>query len=285
VRPVVAVAGFAESPHAPDNEKVAGRCVEHGLATGPDGRCALCRRSVPPRSAPPPSSVPRRGATGAVGLLVGALGALSLGLVSWLLAGAPQPWDESSRAAVPASELPRAASPGADDGAEQAARAARDRELAAQIAKLEAQQQTAAADQGRQRERELERRRLEREQARIDAQMEQTRAAMERRELERKRRGLSGARAQVEITMYSTSWCSACKAARKYMDAQGIAYTDHDVEQDPAARETKDFLNPKGSVPTINVGGVVMVGFSPGHLERLIDAAARREAGLPRTGG
>jgi glutaredoxin len=211
---------------------------------------------------------------------------VALGLFGWLLAGAPQPWVQS-----PASVTPSEVASAREVDEEAAARAARearvqrDRELAKQIAELEAQPAGAAVEPEGARERELERQRLEREQARLDAQMQQTRAAMERRELERKRRGLDGARSRVKITMYSTTWCPACKAARKYMDAQGIAYTDHDVERNPAAQRTKNFLNPKGSVPTIDVGGVVMVGFSARRLERLIDAAARREVGLPQRDG
>jgi hypothetical protein len=51
-------------------------------------------------------------------------------------------------------------------------------------------------------------------------------------------------------------------------------------EQSPSARAIRDRLNPKGSIPTIDVEGEVMVGFSGGHLEEMIDDAARKHLRL-----
>jgi mycoredoxin len=85
----------------------------------------------------------------------------------------------------------------------------------------------------------------------------------------------------VAITMYSTSWCGACIAARDHMRAKGIAFTEHDVEADPAAKAQQLQLNPRGGVPTIDVDGrETLVGFSAQRLEAAI---ARSVAA--RTGG
>jgi glutaredoxin len=79
----------------------------------------------------------------------------------------------------------------------------------------------------------------------------------------------------LSIDMYSTSWCGACKEARLYMQGHGIAFNDHDIEQDPEALARQLALNPNGSVPTIDVDGrEVLVGFS----ERGLDAAIARAA-------
>lgn len=93
---------------------------------------------------------------------------------------------------------------------------------------------------------------------------------------EREQRHAAG----VNIEMYSTSWCGACKAARLYMQDHGIAFTDHDVEADPDARTTQLSLNPRGSVPTIDVDGrEVLVGFSGSDLEGAMARAVAARSG------
>ena len=88
------------------------------------------------------------------------------------------------------------------------------------------------------------------------------------------------AAAGVAITMYSTSWCGACNAARAHMLAHGIAFTDHNVEEDPEAKVQQLQLNPRGSVPTIDVDGhEVLVGFSASHLKAAIARSVARRTG------
>ncbi|MCZ7679321.1 MAG: glutaredoxin family protein [Sandaracinaceae bacterium] len=87
---------------------------------------------------------------------------------------------------------------------------------------------------------------------------------------------LRAARRRVRITMYSTSWCGYCRRARAYMDAEGIAYVEHDVEADARAAQRLRSLNPRGSVPTFEIDGETRIGFSPRNLEIAIDEAARR---------
>jgi glutaredoxin len=86
----------------------------------------------------------------------------------------------------------------------------------------------------------------------------------------------ASARARVPIILYGTSWCGACRQARSYMSAQGIAFTDLDVESNPAARATYVQLNPARTVPTLQVGREVMRGFSPESLEAALDQAVAR---------
>jgi glutaredoxin len=98
-------------------------------------------------------------------------------------------------------------------------------------------------------------------------------AAIAARELQR-------AAAGVAITMYSTSWCGACNAARDHMRAHGIAFTDRNVEEDPEAKAQQLQLNPRGSVPTIDVDGrEVLVGFSASHLKAAIARSVARRTG------
>jgi glutaredoxin len=99
-------------------------------------------------------------------------------------------------------------------------------------------------------------------------------------ERERERDEPRPAERGVVVVMYSTSWCPSCVAARRYMDQKGIAYVEHDIDESPPARAAMQRLNPRGSVPTIDVDGEVLVGFGPQHLEYALEKAARRRAGI-----
>lgn len=91
---------------------------------------------------------------------------------------------------------------------------------------------------------------------------------------------LAAARRNVSIEMYSTSWCGVCTVARSYMREHGIAFVDHDIDQDADAMARAHALNPHHSVPVLDVGGEVMIGFSGETLEATLDHAARKRVGL-----
>jgi len=86
---------------------------------------------------------------------------------------------------------------------------------------------------------------------------------------------LANSRKRVPIVMFSTSWCGVCKRARTYFEKEGIAFVEHDVDKNQAARVEYLALNPKRSVPTIKVGNEVVVGFSEQAVQSALDAAAR----------
>mgnify|MGYP002738776297 CR=1 FL=1 len=67
------------------------------------------------------------------------------------------------------------------------------------------------------------------------------------------------------VTMYTTTWCSDCVAAKRYLDAKGVTYHEVDIEQDDAAMQLVMALNSgKRSVPTLVSGDVAasLSGFS-----------------------
>jgi len=92
---------------------------------------------------------------------------------------------------------------------------------------------------------------------------------------QQQREARARARAEVPIVLYGTSWCGACRQARSYMRAHGIAFTDLDVETDQAARATYRRLNPAHTVPTLQVGGSVLRGFNPDTFEQALASAAQ----------
>jgi mycoredoxin len=57
---------------------------------------------------------------------------------------------------------------------------------------------------------------------------------------------------QGTVTMYSTTWCGYCQRLKKQMDREGIAYTEINIEQDPASAAFVEKANGGNqTVPTV----------------------------------
>lgn len=81
----------------------------------------------------------------------------------------------------------------------------------------------------------------------------------------------------VDATIYGASWCKPCHLAEDYLKKRGARVVKKDIEEDPkAAAEMHQVLRGAGlsgaSIPVLNVGGTVLVGFSTSA----IDSALRR---------
>jgi glutaredoxin len=51
------------------------------------------------------------------------------------------------------------------------------------------------------------------------------------------------------IKIYSTGWCSFCKAEKRFLDQQGLKYEDVNVETNPAAAQEMVNLSGQMGVP------------------------------------
>ncbi|MCB5169330.1 mycoredoxin [Streptomyces bambusae] len=62
---------------------------------------------------------------------------------------------------------------------------------------------------------------------------------------------------QGSVTMYSTTWCGYCRRLKTQLDREGIAYTEINIEQDPAsAAFVEKANNGNQTVPTVLVKAV-----------------------------
>src|SRR5450432_3590584 len=80
---------------------------------------------------------------------------------------------------------------------------------------------------------------------------------------------------QPVVTLYGTSWCGACRAAREYLTERKIPFADKDIERDPdAARELAAKASkmgiPTDRVPIIDVRGRLLLGFDRARIEALL---------------
>ncbi|MEZ4475441.1 MAG: glutaredoxin domain-containing protein [bacterium] len=73
---------------------------------------------------------------------------------------------------------------------------------------------------------------------------------------------------QAPVTMYSASWCGVCRKAKAFMEKNGIAFVEKDIEKDKdaaaelSAKARRAGLE-AGGVPVFDVGGRMMSGFDP----------------------
>jgi len=70
---------------------------------------------------------------------------------------------------------------------------------------------------------------------------------------------------QPEVVLYATTWCGYCVATREFFVANGIAYTELDIEKTSAGHEGHRRLGGNG-VPLIVVGDEVIRGYNEGAL-------------------
>jgi glutaredoxin len=80
------------------------------------------------------------------------------------------------------------------------------------------------------------------------------------------------------VTIYGTSWCGACRAARQYLAGRKIPFADKDIERDAdAARElaakAAKMGIPTDRVPVIDVRGRLLLGFDRARIEALLGEA------------
>ena len=81
------------------------------------------------------------------------------------------------------------------------------------------------------------------------------------------------------ITMYTTTWCGDCRAAKQALERAGLPYREVDVERDEDALRRLLRLNGgRRSVPTLELGDVAasLSGFSPAKLDAFLRSAGLR---------
>ena len=65
--------------------------------------------------------------------------------------------------------------------------------------------------------------------------------------------------------MYSAQWCRDCRAAKRYLDEHGIAFTEIDIETDRAAADLVLAHVGKRAIPQFVLDGRWIQPYRPGH--------------------
>ncbi len=84
----------------------------------------------------------------------------------------------------------------------------------------------------------------------------------------------------MNVQVYTTSWCRDCRSAKQFLEAHGIAYTEINVDADPAASAEVLSRVGKRAVPQMVIDGEWFQPYKPGR-GLLVDELCIR-LGIPR---
>jgi glutaredoxin len=77
------------------------------------------------------------------------------------------------------------------------------------------------------------------------------------------------------IIMYCTSWCPACRRARRFLDEHNVVYTEIDINKMPETRDRlRELTGGTLTTPTFDINGEAVVDFrweQKEQLERLLN--------------
>jgi mycoredoxin len=69
----------------------------------------------------------------------------------------------------------------------------------------------------------------------------------------------------MNVQVYTAAWCRDCRAAKQFLDSHGIAYTEIDVDADPAASAEVLRHVGKRAIPQLVIDGEWFQPYKPGR--------------------
>jgi mycoredoxin len=69
----------------------------------------------------------------------------------------------------------------------------------------------------------------------------------------------------MNVKVYTAGWCRDCRAAKQFLDEHGIAYTEINVDDDPAASEEVIRRVGKRAIPQMVIDGEWFQPYQPGR--------------------
>lgn len=76
------------------------------------------------------------------------------------------------------------------------------------------------------------------------------------------------------VTIYSTPTCHFCQMSKDFFKANGVEYTEHNVQTDLEKRKEMVEKSGQMGVPVITVGDEIVVGFDKEQLSKLLGVDA-----------
>ncbi len=85
------------------------------------------------------------------------------------------------------------------------------------------------------------------------------------------------AKGKLKVIIYGADWCKPCHLAEAYLKKKGVPFEHKDIDEPENNEEMRIKLQEAGikshSIPVLDVGGRLLVGFSEGELDKAIAAA------------
>ena len=232
------------------------RCEIHDLATGPDGRCALCLTSLRVEQS-------REGLRLGFGIMLGA----AVVMVALLGYGAFRRAEkaQSERPAVAAEALVHSAAPIATQVSPPSRAVALEPSPfptppSAPVAATSVPSAPASS---------------------LVATAAPPNAAGSARAAGPTPEQIHAALIATPIVMFTAEWCSVCRRAHAFLQANGLSCTDRDIDRDPAALSELKARTGRSAVPTLEIDGdLERPGFSERSVERALARSVERRLGV-----
>lgn len=241
----------SEAPHSSNKRR---RCARHGIAAGPDGQCALCRSEAVTPAGPTLGRL--------FGGVLAALLLVSVGVWAYRratsspdVAIAPLPASSASpssaSAAGPTASATAEAPPALAATAEQAASVPSTEPTSPpELAELPAPAPSVSGPS----------------------------AAPKRPPLTTAE--FQTALSATPVVIYTASWCTVCRKAKGFLNANGLHYREIDVDETPGGWDTVQRLSGSRGVPVIIVDGDMSSGLNPQAVMHSVARSMERRLGV-----
>ena len=80
------------------------------------------------------------------------------------------------------------------------------------------------------------------------------------------------------IILFTQPGCLSCELMRIYLEARELQFEERDISKDPDARRTMTETYGSNETPTMLIDGEVLIGFDPGLLDQILDAASSSDS-------
>jgi mycoredoxin len=73
------------------------------------------------------------------------------------------------------------------------------------------------------------------------------------------------------VTLYSAPWCGYCHIAKRFLDEQGVPYTEINIDEDEAAgQRVEQWNNGNRIIPTLDISGTILTNPTPAQLRHVL---------------
>lgn len=72
------------------------------------------------------------------------------------------------------------------------------------------------------------------------------------------------------VVVYTTSWCPWCRKTLAWLDEQGVAYVNKDIERNLAWRRELIEKTGQAAIPVVEIQGEIIRGFDPQRMNELL---------------
>jgi mycoredoxin len=69
----------------------------------------------------------------------------------------------------------------------------------------------------------------------------------------------------MNVQLYTSNWCRDCRSAKQFLDSHGIAYTEINVDTNPAASDEVLRHVGKRAIPQLVIDGEWFQPYTPGN--------------------